>query len=331
MFVIVVGGGRIGFYLTKELLAEGHEIVLMEKDPAAAERIRDELGAVVVEPRRLRGHAPRRGRRQPRRHRGRRDRRRRRQPRRLPDGQASLRRAAHHRARQQPAQRGPLPQPRRGRDHQPHAHGPGRHRAGHPGPRAAAPGQPRGRRAGAAGGADRRGLARPWAGGRRTSRCPTAARSSWSSATTGRSPSGPRRSSRRATRSSPSRAPSARTTCACSSSATCPRSSRVRPGRSRRACAAGRPGEARRPLAARSVDRGIGASAAPVERVSSVERPRPLAAPTVTCDAGCLPLVAIRGTLTHPGQLAGSLRVESMTDDMTRAVIQDLTMVLSRF
>ena len=48
MFVIVVGGGRIGFYLTKELLAEGHEIVLMEKDPRAAERIRDELGAVVV-------------------------------------------------------------------------------------------------------------------------------------------------------------------------------------------------------------------------------------------------------------------------------------------
>ncbi len=48
MFVIVVGGGRIGFYLTKELLAEGHEIVLMEKDPGSAERIRDELGAVVV-------------------------------------------------------------------------------------------------------------------------------------------------------------------------------------------------------------------------------------------------------------------------------------------
>ena len=48
MFVIVVGGGRIGFYLTKELLAEGHEIVLMEKDPGVAERIRDELGAVVV-------------------------------------------------------------------------------------------------------------------------------------------------------------------------------------------------------------------------------------------------------------------------------------------
>jgi trk system potassium uptake protein TrkA len=48
MFVIVVGGGRIGFYLTKELLAEGHEIVLMEKDPHAAEQVRDELGAVVI-------------------------------------------------------------------------------------------------------------------------------------------------------------------------------------------------------------------------------------------------------------------------------------------
>lgn len=48
MFVIVVGGGKVGFYLTKELLAEGHELVLMEKDAASAERIRDELGAVVI-------------------------------------------------------------------------------------------------------------------------------------------------------------------------------------------------------------------------------------------------------------------------------------------
>jgi len=48
VFVLVVGGGRIGFYLTKELLAAGHEIVLMEKDTGSAERIRDELGAVVV-------------------------------------------------------------------------------------------------------------------------------------------------------------------------------------------------------------------------------------------------------------------------------------------
>ncbi|MFV2062429.1 MAG: TrkA family potassium uptake protein [Chloroflexota bacterium] len=48
MFVIVVGGGKVGFYLTKELLAEGHELVLMEKDARSAEIIKDELGAVVV-------------------------------------------------------------------------------------------------------------------------------------------------------------------------------------------------------------------------------------------------------------------------------------------
>ena len=48
MFVIVVGGGKVGFYLTKELLAEGHELVLMEKDGARAEMIADELGAIVV-------------------------------------------------------------------------------------------------------------------------------------------------------------------------------------------------------------------------------------------------------------------------------------------
>ena len=48
MFVIVVGGGKVGFYLTKELLAEGHELVLMEKDATNAQRVADELGAVVI-------------------------------------------------------------------------------------------------------------------------------------------------------------------------------------------------------------------------------------------------------------------------------------------
>jgi trk system potassium uptake protein TrkA len=48
VFVIVVGGGKVGFYLTKELLAEGHELVLMEKDSASAQRVADELGAVVL-------------------------------------------------------------------------------------------------------------------------------------------------------------------------------------------------------------------------------------------------------------------------------------------
>jgi trk system potassium uptake protein len=48
MFVLVVGGGKVGYYLTKELIENGHEIVLMEKDRARAAQIVDELGSIVV-------------------------------------------------------------------------------------------------------------------------------------------------------------------------------------------------------------------------------------------------------------------------------------------
>ncbi|HEX8940176.1 MAG TPA: TrkA family potassium uptake protein [Candidatus Limnocylindrales bacterium] len=48
MFVIVVGGGKVGYYLTKELIQSGHEVVLMEKDAARATQIADEVGSVVI-------------------------------------------------------------------------------------------------------------------------------------------------------------------------------------------------------------------------------------------------------------------------------------------
>jgi trk system potassium uptake protein TrkA len=48
MFVLVVGGGKVGYYLTKELIESGHEVVLMEKDRRRAEQIRDEIGSVVI-------------------------------------------------------------------------------------------------------------------------------------------------------------------------------------------------------------------------------------------------------------------------------------------
>ena len=48
MFVLVVGGGKVGYYLTKELIETGHEVVLMEKDRARAAQIADELGSIVV-------------------------------------------------------------------------------------------------------------------------------------------------------------------------------------------------------------------------------------------------------------------------------------------
>ncbi len=46
MYIIVVGGGRVGYYLTKALLDEGHEVLLVEKEAAICEAINDELGSV---------------------------------------------------------------------------------------------------------------------------------------------------------------------------------------------------------------------------------------------------------------------------------------------
>jgi trk system potassium uptake protein TrkA len=48
MYVVVVGGGHVGYYLTKELLAAGHEVVMIEKDPTRARQIADELGSIVI-------------------------------------------------------------------------------------------------------------------------------------------------------------------------------------------------------------------------------------------------------------------------------------------
>jgi trk system potassium uptake protein len=48
MFVLVVGGGKVGYYLSKELVESGHEVVLMEKDRARADQIADEIGSIVI-------------------------------------------------------------------------------------------------------------------------------------------------------------------------------------------------------------------------------------------------------------------------------------------
>jgi trk system potassium uptake protein len=34
VYIIVVGGGKVGYYLTKTLLNEGHEVLLIERDRA---------------------------------------------------------------------------------------------------------------------------------------------------------------------------------------------------------------------------------------------------------------------------------------------------------
>ena len=48
MYVVVVGGGNVGYYLTKELLAAGHEVVVIEEEAGRARQIADELGSIVV-------------------------------------------------------------------------------------------------------------------------------------------------------------------------------------------------------------------------------------------------------------------------------------------
>ena len=48
MYIIVIGGGRVGYYLTKALLAEGHEVLVIEKDASICEDIREELGSISL-------------------------------------------------------------------------------------------------------------------------------------------------------------------------------------------------------------------------------------------------------------------------------------------
>ena len=48
MFVLVVGGGKVGYYLAKELIEAGHEVALMEKDRERASQIADEIGSIVI-------------------------------------------------------------------------------------------------------------------------------------------------------------------------------------------------------------------------------------------------------------------------------------------
>ena len=48
MYIIVVGGGKIGYYLSRTLLSEGHEVLILEKDPARCGAICEELGSIVT-------------------------------------------------------------------------------------------------------------------------------------------------------------------------------------------------------------------------------------------------------------------------------------------
>ena len=46
--MLVVGGGKVGYYLAKELIEANHEVVLLEKDRGRADQIADEIGSMVI-------------------------------------------------------------------------------------------------------------------------------------------------------------------------------------------------------------------------------------------------------------------------------------------
>lgn len=48
MYILVVGGGKVGYYLAKQLVSEGHEVLVIEKDAKKCEQIAEELGSIVL-------------------------------------------------------------------------------------------------------------------------------------------------------------------------------------------------------------------------------------------------------------------------------------------
>jgi|SRR4051794_12341071 trk system potassium uptake protein TrkA len=48
MYIIVVGGGKVGFYLTKTLLGEGYEVLLIERNALKVNYFNEQLGNVAI-------------------------------------------------------------------------------------------------------------------------------------------------------------------------------------------------------------------------------------------------------------------------------------------
>jgi trk/ktr system potassium uptake protein len=48
VYIVVVGGGKVGFHLTRALLNEGQEVLVIEKSSVKVDRIMTELGATAI-------------------------------------------------------------------------------------------------------------------------------------------------------------------------------------------------------------------------------------------------------------------------------------------
>jgi trk system potassium uptake protein TrkA len=49
LYIIIVGGGKVGFHLAKELVEANYEVLVIEEDPIQARAVADELGDIVLE------------------------------------------------------------------------------------------------------------------------------------------------------------------------------------------------------------------------------------------------------------------------------------------
>jgi len=48
MYIVIVGGGKVGYYLAKQLLQDGNEVLVIEKDAHKADRIAVEMGEITL-------------------------------------------------------------------------------------------------------------------------------------------------------------------------------------------------------------------------------------------------------------------------------------------
>ena len=48
MYIIVIGGGQIGYHLTRALLNAGHEVAVIESDPKKVQDLEKEFGTIIL-------------------------------------------------------------------------------------------------------------------------------------------------------------------------------------------------------------------------------------------------------------------------------------------
>jgi len=48
MYIVIIGGGSVGYHLCKALIKQGHEVLVLDKDGLKCERFGDELGSVCI-------------------------------------------------------------------------------------------------------------------------------------------------------------------------------------------------------------------------------------------------------------------------------------------